>query len=141
MLVESIDGYFLEENIFQFFPKVSMDFFPLKVHDIMSTEEIKIYENDLVKNAKKIMNWEGLKHVCVFSEDNELVGTLHYDDIHFQRNKDKKVMDIMHRDYHKIYGELDAEIGKRAVLLEKDHCLPVFENKEIVGILNLEDIL
>jgi predicted transcriptional regulator len=112
----------------------------LKVHDIMSVEEIKVYENDDLQNAKSIMEWEGLKHVCVFNEENKLAGTLHYEDIKHINDKNKTVHELMHTSYHKIYGSLDAEVGKKSVIKEKDHCLPVFENQKIIGILNIEDI-
>lgn len=113
---------------------------PLKVHDIMSIEEISVYQDDPVKSALRIMQWEGLKHACVFDEQNEIVGTLHLDEVLKKENQNKIVKEIMHKDFHMIYGALDSEAGKKAVLREKDHCLPVFENKKIIGILNAEDL-
>ena len=106
----------------------------------MSVEKIKVYADDLIQNAMRIMKWEGLKHVCVFNQQNELVGTLHFDDVRLKENQDKSVEEVMHCNFHKIYGELDAEIGINAVVHEKDHCLPVYENKKIVGILNIENL-
>ncbi len=120
--------------------KVVPDLPRLKVHDIMSTEEIKVYEDDQINNILRVMKWEGLNHVCVFNEENQLVGTLHFDEVRRVQNQAKKASELMHKNFHKIYGEVDAEIGKKAILKEKDHCLPVFEDKKIIGILNIENI-
>lgn len=111
----------------------------LKVHDVMSTEEIKIYHDDQIEMALRIMEWEGLKHVCVFDDSDKLVGILNFQDAVKEKSKKKLVASLMHNDFHKIYGFLDADVGKKFVLKERDHCMPVFENQKIVGILSIED--
>lgn len=112
----------------------------LKVHDIMAKEEIKIFFDDNISNALRIMDWEGLKHVCVFNCSNKLIGILNYEDAKKVKNRKTLVKEVMHRNFHTIYGMLDADVGIQSVIDEPEHCLPVYENKKVVGILNIENI-
>ncbi|MFT6632701.1 MAG: putative transcriptional regulator [Bacteriovoracaceae bacterium] len=114
-------------------------FMPLKVHDVMSQEEIKIYQDDELETAERIMDWEGLKHVCVFDHNDELVGVLNYENVKKEKKLHLRVRYLMHTDFHRIYGQLDAQEGLKAVINEPDHCMPVIENQKIIGILSVED--
>jgi len=112
----------------------------LKVHDIMSVEKVRVFENDNIRNALDIMFWEDLFHVCVFNENHDLVGILHFSDAKSAEDKTIAVKEVMNTKFEKIYGGVSAELGKKAVVQNKDHSMPVFEKKKIIGILNIENI-
>ncbi len=112
----------------------------LKVHDIMNIEEIQIYRDDTIETAIRIMEWEGLAHACVFDHQEKLVGVVNFEELLKVKKKSDAVNAYMHQDFHKIYGLLDADTGIKAVMKERYHCMPVFENQRIIGILNYESL-
>ena len=61
-----------------------------------------------------------------------------YEKIKSIQNGEKKIGCFMKKNFQKIYGMIDAEVGKKRVRREKDHCMPVFENRKVVGILSAE---
>jgi len=114
---------------------------PLKVHDIMSVEKVRVYENDDIESVLNVMFWEDLLHTCVFDERNNLVGILHFNDALSIQNKNTPIKQVMKKNFEIIYGGLSAEVGKKALIENDDHCLPVFENQKIIGILNIENVI
>lgn len=112
----------------------------LKVRDIMDEEKVKIFENDPVIEVIRLMTWESILHACIFNENEELVGVINLNDLKKTRNKNTLVKDVMHRNFHKILGCIDAEIGIEIVNHEPDHCLPVIEDGVVTGILCVDNI-
>jgi len=112
----------------------------LQVYDIMSVEEVRVYENDQVGVVLNNMLWGDLLHVCVFNKHDELVGILHYNDARDIKHHSKKVEEIMTTEFEEIKGDVSAQDGKLAVLKNRFNCLPVIENEQVIGILNIENI-
>lgn len=116
------------------------------VSHIMSTRLYIVNENDLAELATNVMEWKGIHHVPVENNDGDLSGLLTW--THMERYKameasDEQLMvgDIMTRDVVTVHA--DTEIKKAIQLMKKLEygCMPVVQNKHLVGIITIKDVL
>lgn len=116
-----------------------------KVEHIMSTQLFTVLEKDLAMLATSLMRWKNIHHVPVEDENGELSGLLTW--THLVRN-DKKgddstllVEDIMEKN---VVSVLPSTSIKEAIRMMKEReigCLPVAVDKELVGIITIEDVI
>ncbi|WP_420580363.1 HPP family protein [Reichenbachiella sp.] len=116
------------------------------VRHIMSTRLYIVNENDLAQLATHVMEWKGIHHVPVENSGGDLCGLLTW--THMEHYKEMQavddellVADIMTKDVITVHPE--TEISKAIVLMKKLEygCLPVVENKHLVGIITIKDVI
>lgn len=116
------------------------------VRHIMSTRLYMVNENDLAQLATHVMEWKGIHHVPVENNAGDLCGLLTW--THMERYKEMEAMDeqllvadIMTRDVITVHP--DTEITKAIQLMKKLEygCMPVVENKHLVGIITIKDVI
>lgn len=116
------------------------------VHHIMSTQLVTINEKDLAELAIRIMQWENIHHLPVVNDQGELTGLLTW--THMKRfesergsHSDKSVYDIM---THEVFTVRPKTEISAAINIMKRHefgCLPVVSDRELVGIITIEDVI
>jgi CBS domain-containing protein len=116
------------------------------VSHIMSTELFTVKEHDLADLATSVMRWKNIHHVPVENTAGQLCGLLTW--THMQRHQAKNgntgqclVVDIMERDLILVRPETGI---KTAIALMKRNvigCLPVVQDRCLVGILTIKDVL
>ena len=116
------------------------------VRHIMSTRLYIVKENDLAQLATQVMEWKSIHHVPVENNSGDLVGLLTW--THMERYKKMELMDdelpvvkIMSKDVITVHP--DTEISKAIQLMKKLEygCLPVVENRHLVGIITIKDVI
>lgn len=116
------------------------------VGHIMSTRLYIVNEHDLAQLATSVMEWKGIHHVPVENDDGDLCGLLTW--THLERYKKMEAIDeqlrvgeIMTRDVVTVHA--DTEIKKAIQLMKKLEygCMPVVQNKHLVGIITIKDVL
>lgn len=127
-------------------PKVKTDRTAHLVRHIMSTRLYIVNENDLAQLATHVMDWKGIHHVPVENNSSDLCGLLTW--THIERYKEMEAVneqllvgDIMTRDVITVHP--DTEIIKAIELMKKLEygCMPVVENKDLVGIITIKDVM
>ena len=116
------------------------------VRHIMSTRLYIVRDQDVAQLATHVMEWKGIHHVPVENKAGDLCGLLTW--THMNRYKEMEAVDdqllvanIMTKDVITVHP--DTEI-KRAIQLMKKleyGCMPVLENKHLVGIITIKDVL
>lgn len=116
------------------------------VRHIMSTQLYIVSEGDLAQLATHVMEWKGIHHVPVENGSGDLCGLLTW--THMEHYKDMQaaddqllVADIMTKDVVTVHP--DTEITKAIQLMKKLEygCMPVVENKHLVGIITIKDVI
>jgi len=118
-----------------------------KVGHIMTTQLVTAYKNDTAELTMKIMEWKKIHHLPVVNHNETLVGLLTW--THMQNFKKRnqlesfavRVSEIMEKELHTV--EVSTEI-QEAIRIMKKHeigCLPVTQNKQLVGIITIDDLL
>lgn len=112
----------------------------------MSTQIFSVNENDLANLALKIMKWKNIHHIPVENNSDELCGLLtwthmkNYDKIK-EPKKETIVAQVMEKKLVTVTPKTNIF---EAIALMKKHmigCLPVVFEKQIVGIVTIEDII
>ncbi len=116
------------------------------VGHIMSSQLFTVDENDLADLATSIMEWKGIHHVPVENSSGELCGLLTRTHMEkYQKNKTENnnniVADIMTKNL--IIVKPETKILKAIHLMKKNEigCLPVVQDKSLVGIITIKDII
>ena len=116
------------------------------VGHIMSTQLFTVNKNDLADLATSIMSWKGIHHVPVENNSGKLCGLL--TKTHMKRiidnnveNKNIIVSDIMTKNV--IIVKPNTKILEAIHLMKKNNigCLPVVQEKSLVGIITVKDII
>jgi len=116
------------------------------VGHIMSTQLFTVNKNDLADLATSIMKWKGIHHVPVENNSGKLCGLL--TQTHMKRfiennveNKNIIVADIMTKNV--IIVKPNTKILEAIHLMKKNNigCLPVVQEKSLVGIITIKDII
>lgn len=127
-------------------PKVKKASTANLVRHIMSTRLYIVSESDLAQLATHVMEWKGIHHVPVENNNGDLCGLLTW--THMKHYKEMQavdeqllVSDIMTRDVITVHP--DTAISKAIQLMKKLEygCMPVVENKHLVGIITIKDVL
>ncbi len=116
------------------------------VGHVMSTQLFTIHENDLADLATSIMEWKGIHHVPVENIKGELVGLLTWAHLEkFKKNKncdiDCVVADIMMKNVYIAHPETKILEAIHLMKLQDIGCLPVVQEKCLVGIITIKDII
>lgn len=115
------------------------------VGQIMSTRVFTVKKTDLADMASSIMTWNNIHHVPVENKKGKFCGLLTW--THAQKfieadgNNDQLVQDIMTKDVLSVSPQTPI---KEAIRLMKKHaygCLPILQNKELVGIITIKDVI
>lgn len=116
------------------------------VYHIMSTQLITINEKDLAELAVRIMQWEDIHHLPVVNDKGDLTGLLTW--THMQKyNESTKpqdnldVMDIMTHDVFTVRPKTKISAAVKIMKRHEFGCLPVISDRELVGIITIEDII
>lgn len=106
-------------------------------------DPITLEENATVGDAMKLMSENKIGGIPIVDKQNKLVGILTNRDLRFEKNRSKKVSEIMTTD-HLITAPKGTDLKKAEIILEKYKIekLPVVDNKgQLVGLITYKDIL
>lgn len=114
------------------------------VEHIMSTRLFTVHENDLADLAINIMEWKNIHHVPVENTLGELTGLLTWE--HLEEYKQKNalgsiVADIMIKDVFTAKPETKILEAIHLMKVNEIGCLPVIQDKNLVGIVTIKDII
>ncbi len=116
-----------------------------RVGQIMSTRVFTVKKSDLAEMATSIMQWKNIHHVPVENKKGKFCGLLTW--THAQKYTEddvpnnQLVKDIMTEDVLSVNPRTTI---KEAIGLMKENgygCLPILQNKELVGIITTKDII
>ncbi|GAB6057270.1 CBS domain-containing protein [Desulfonatronum parangueonense] len=128
----------------------------LKVKDLMTNQVISLKEHDNVQTARSIMNLGRIRHIPIIDNQGDFAGLLTHRDLlavtiskladieaEVQDEIDASIPihEIMRRDVTVIDPEMDLREAAEILLQHKYGCLPVVEDKLLVGILTEADFL
>jgi len=116
------------------------------VGHVMSTQLFTVDENDLADLATSIMEWKGIHHVPVENTKGELKGLLTWQHLkEYRENKDCDlnclVSDIMMKNVYIVHPETKILEAIHLMKLQEIGCLPVIQDKSLVGIITIKDII
>ena len=113
------------------------------VGHVMSTQLFTVYENDLADLAISIMEWKKIHYVPVENTKGELTGLLTWTHLEKYKNNDidSIVADIMMKNVY--IANPDTKILEAIHLMKINDigCLPVVQDKSLVGIITIKDII
>jgi len=116
------------------------------VGHIMSTQLFTVNKDDLADLATSIMEWKGIHHVPVENNKGKLCGLLTKTHMSRFKDKDEKnknivVKEIMTKDV--IVVKPGTKILEAMHIMKKNNigCLPVVQDKSLVGIVTIKDII
>ena len=128
----------------------------LCVHDIMTREVFTLRESDTLKTARSMMSLARIRHIPIVNDRMEFQGLVTHRDIlgatisRFA-DVDRKTQDeidsgipiaeIMRTDVTDVSPDLPLRDAAELLLAHKYGCLPVIENRILVGILTEADFL
>lgn len=116
------------------------------VSHIMSTQLFVVNETDLAELATSVMEWKEIHHVPVEDNSGDLCGLLTWTHLAKYKmmeatNDQLIVANIMTKDVVTVQPE--TEIAKAIQLMKKLEygCMPVVQNKHLVGIITIKDVI
>jgi len=128
----------------------------LKVKDMMTTELFSLKTTDTLRTARSMMSLARIRHIPIVDKNGVFIGLLTHRDI-LQASisrfaeVDKTVQDeidagipiseIMRTDVAAVEPEMEIRDAAEILLNHKYGCLPVVENRKLVGIITEADFL
>lgn len=128
----------------------------MKVRDLMQTDVATLRSGDALDIAEDIMRMGRMRHLPVIQANGRLVGIVSQRDllrasissvIQAPPYKQQKwlskipVREVMSKSVVAIEADATIEDAVNTLLIEKFGCLPVVENKKLVGMLTEMDLL
>ncbi|UCE03871.1 MAG: CBS domain-containing protein [Candidatus Latescibacterota bacterium] len=128
----------------------------MRVRDIMSAPVFAVSHVDTLKDVEKVMEWRHVRHVPVVDDQDELVGLITHRDLLqacvssiaeiSQREQDAllraiPVAEIMKDAVLTVSPDENARDAAALMLDRKIGCLPVVEERRLVGILTEADFV
>jgi len=122
----------------------------------MSTEVKSLDRNDDLSIAQDVMAMERIRHMPVLDEDGEIAGVVTQRDLfrgalaralgygeHAQRKlmETLRVKDVMQTDVATVGPDSHVREAARLMLERKVGCLPVIEDRKLVGIVTESDFV
>ncbi len=112
---------------------------------IMTQQILTIHQNDLAHLVSQIMRWNNIHHVPVVDSKENLVGIITWKNIQGFDEKGfdelKEVKDIMVSEVITASPSLPVDEVAHIMLTKKIGCLPVVQDKKLVGIVTRNDIV
>ncbi|RLA62763.1 MAG: hypothetical protein DRQ88_01880 [Epsilonproteobacteria bacterium] len=122
----------------------------LEAQDIMTKAVITLKEDDSVNLFEELAELEKIRHVPVVNNNNEVVGLLTHRDffdaltqsfMNSSGDREVKISDIMKKDITTIPKE-EPLVDVAKIMYNNNYgCLPVTENKVLIGIVTSNDFL
>jgi CBS domain-containing protein len=117
----------------------------LTVGQVMSTQLYTVRPQDLAEMVANFMDWNHIRYVPVENDEGELVGLVTYRGLIRLVGRDNTgsitVEDIMKTDLMTVTPETPTVDAVRLVRRHQIGCLPVVQDKHLVGILTMSDFL
>ena len=125
----------------------------ITVNEIMSVDLRTLTKNDTLADARRLMSSSHIHHIPIVTADNHLVGLVSHRDVLaatesqfsdtaiIQNSNEINIGEIMTHDVTTV--DPRANLRQAAVYLQKHDygCLPVVEDKELVGIITDSDFV
>lgn len=127
-----------------------------RVSDLMEKQVLTIYETDTLDLAMELMKWKKVRHLPVLDQNEMIVGILSERDclkvsISRLKNIDIKklkkfnrkilVQDVMAKDVVTCGPEAVLSLASDLIFSNRIGCLPVVQNKKVVGIITKADFV
>jgi acetoin utilization protein AcuB len=124
--------------------------------EIMSDRLVTVSSDDYLKNAYKVMQEKGIRHLPVTAASGKIVGIIsdrdlklamvkmndYNDETYYQFNSDEKVMDYMSTPIMMVHGTDQVEAVAKRMLLEKVSAFLVIDHHQhVAGIITTDDLL
>ncbi len=128
----------------------------LKVREIMATDLFTLQEDDSLYDAKQMMELARIRHIPIVSKTNEFRGLITHRDIlslavsslaeidtstQHQLDVAIPINEIMKTDVLTVSGETLLRDAANMLLENKYGCLPVVDERKLVGIITEADFL
>lgn len=123
----------------------------LKVGHFMTTDLFTVQPEDVVDLAASLMDWRHIRHVPVENKSGDLVGLVSHRALlrlvgrgvssGGDEARNVSVADIMKRDPVTVSPETPTLAAIETMREHKVGCLPVVENKKLVGIITERDLV
>ncbi len=128
----------------------------MKVKEIMTKELFTLCFDHKLNLAKEMMSWQRIRHIPVVNHETELVGLITHRDllgvavselagISEQDQKELyasiSVGEVMKQDVLTVAPEADLREAAALMVEHKIGCLPVVEEKKLVGVVTEADFL
>ncbi|MGI9544002.1 MAG: CBS domain-containing protein [Cyclobacteriaceae bacterium] len=118
-----------------------------KVGHIMSTDLFTVRPDDPIDFVIKMMDWRRIHHIPVEDGRRGLVGLvtatmlIPFATIHGKKDKPTLISDIMIKDPITIKSDANIDKALDAMVANRIGCLPVVEDKHLVGIVTETDLV
>ncbi|MBR9919921.1 MAG: CBS domain-containing protein [Bacteroidetes bacterium] len=122
----------------------------LKVSEFMTTDLFTVHKDDLIDLVAEMMNWRKIRYMPVEDNKGNLIGLItsrlllrHYTDSQKLNGKSKRntVTDIMLAKPITVGPNVTLYQAMQIMRENKIGCLPVVQNKELIGIITEMDFL
>lgn len=112
-----------------------------KVHKVMSTQIFTVDENDSMRLIKNVMQWKNINHIPVINADHKIVGIISASDIsNVDKFDDSLASQVMQKDIKTAHPDMLIVDAKTLMITHNIRCLPIVDQKELVGILTQTDL-
>ncbi|CCH47545.1 CBS domain-containing protein [Pseudodesulfovibrio piezophilus] len=128
----------------------------LKIKDLMTHPVFSLKENDSLYSARSLMALQRIRHIPIVTVDNNFAGLITHRDIlsatisqlaeldpETQKEIDAgiPIREVMQTDIATVNGETTLRDAAQTILNHKYGCLPVIENRKLIGIVTEADFL
>lgn len=119
------------------------------VSHLMATDLFTVRPDDLIDLAASVMDWKHIRHVPVEDDDGRLVGLVSHRDLLRllsqgllnKRSQPVAVKEVMKRDLVTVAPDTPTLEALRIMRKSKVGCLPVVEQRRLIGIVTAYDFL
>ncbi len=113
----------------------------VKIEDLMVTSVVTTHKHQTVRQAKDIMQRNGIHSLPIVTENNEVEGIITTKDLVEDISDDTQIRHIMTTKILSIPKYSDVHIAARIMRNHHIHHLVVTHEKQIVGVLSAFDLL
>lgn len=110
----------------------------------MNTKTITAQDIDSAALVLRMMQWKQIHHTPILDDDLNLAGLLSWVDVeHYLNNPDleiQSIKDIMKTSLITAEADMLLEEAKKLMKENNIHCLPVVNDKKLVGIITNNDL-
>lgn len=114
-----------------------------KVGERMNIRTITAQENDSLELVLRMMQWKNIHHVPILDNHMDLIGLLTWTDVGKYLDKThehgENITNIMQRELITVTPNTTLEEAQTLLQKHKINCLPVVEDKKLVGIITSND--